>query len=89
MFGIQNIFRMHSLFFLTFILACGTYVAATLDMANTAALPRHDFLPSRPEQYLSINTNPIYDLIDTYDATNFWDKFNFMEVRLCFSCILM
>lgn len=54
---------------------------ATSNAVFQASTDRSTHLPMRRQAFASNITRPVYDLVDVYDASNFWDKFEFFEVR--------
>lgn len=72
--------RAHS--FLASLIAGG---AASVTLADNNLPQLDNVIPVR-RQYGTTNTSgPLYELVDTYDASNFWEKFDFLEV-MSFHC---
>lgn len=68
---------MRVLCFLVPCLAVG--MAALADSFTNDLVPEDHYLPLRRQTTNS--SRIVYELAETYDATNFWDKFEFVEVR--------
>lgn len=65
---------------LSFVAPCLAIGRIGMSDSFTDGLFQNDpILPVRRQ--VSNSTSSIYQLVETYDATNFWDKFEFIEVQ--------
>lgn len=70
---------MHTFSFFLSILAVGSAIITTATV-NQGAPQALSTLHSRDSCNTTTACTGVYELVDTYDATNFWDKFNLFSV---------